>query len=144
VEKRYNEILGRSVAPLVEHKLLFCSVAAFDEAVYLASFINSEPAQDLLASFASATGLTPKALRTLPIPDFNKQDDNACLLVDHGLEVLAVPVGDRQKVALAHGAEIDTAVLRLGKSDAISYTPQSQPIGRGKQSAASEDAPRLW
>ena len=144
VEKRYNEKLGRSVAPLVEHKLLFCSVQTRDEAIYLACFINSGPAQDLLASFASTTGLTPRALRTLPIPDFDQQDDNARLLVDHGLDILATPASDREDVALARSSEIDSAVLRLGNSEAIRFIPQSRPIRRTRQSAASEDAPGLW
>jgi SAM-dependent methyltransferase len=72
---RYDERLGRTSHPLIDHKLMFCSVDSPDEAVYLAAFINSTPIQDLLASYANQIAVSPQTLARLPIPDFDLQRD---------------------------------------------------------------------
>lgn len=71
VPARYDQKLGRTVTPLIDHKLVFCSVDSPDEAVYLATIINSTPIQDLLASFSNEIALSPQTLGRLPIPDFD-------------------------------------------------------------------------
>jgi len=67
----YDARLGRTATTLIDHKLLFCGVADEDEAHYVAGMINSGPFQALLQSFASSTGVTPRALGRLPIPAFD-------------------------------------------------------------------------
>jgi hypothetical protein len=62
---------GRHVPPLVDHKLMLCSVASRDEALYLVAMINSTPMQDLLESFVNQISVSPKSLKRLPIPEFD-------------------------------------------------------------------------
>lgn len=71
ISLRYDEALGRTSQPLVDHKLIFCQVDSPDEAVYLAATINSTPMQDLLASYANEIAISPQTLARLPIPDFD-------------------------------------------------------------------------
>jgi hypothetical protein len=73
VSARFDAQLGRTAAPLIDHKLVFCSVDSPDEAVYLATVINSTPIQDLLASFANTIAVSPQTLGRLPIPDFDQR-----------------------------------------------------------------------
>jgi hypothetical protein len=73
VSIRFDDLLGRTASPLIDHKLLFCAVDSPDEAVYLATFINSTAIQDLLASYASQVAMSPQTAARLPIPDFDLQ-----------------------------------------------------------------------
>lgn len=124
VQKRLFSDLGRSEAALADHKLLFCSVPSEIEAGYLTAFINSTPAQDFLASFASATGVTPRAIKTLPIPDFDSQDADAVALVSFAQAVLATRSEDRSFVAASFQQQMDECVVRLSKLNFASYAPQ--------------------
>jgi hypothetical protein len=123
VQKRWNDTLQRSETPLVEHKLLFCSVETEDEAIYLAAFINSTPAQDFLSSFTSKVGVTPKALRTIPIPEFEKKNTDVALMIAAGRRILEAGSSDRASRHVAELPGIDLAVLRLVEY-AGDYKPQ--------------------
>ena len=68
---RDDERLGRRATVLIDHKLLYCAVAAEDEAHYLAAMINATPMQDLLASFSNVVGVAPGTLARLPIPPYD-------------------------------------------------------------------------
>lgn len=64
--------LGRMTVPLPNNKTNMLITNTADEAHYLCAWVNSTPAQDALARFAAATGITPKALRTIPIPRYSE------------------------------------------------------------------------
>lgn len=95
VPTQLDQALGRTATPLIDHKLVFCAVDSPDEAVYLATFINSTPIQDLLTSYSNAIAIAPQTLRRLPIPDFDLQRHQAVVEAgrqaitetDAGLEV---------------------------------------------------------
>ncbi len=70
---RYDAALGRTATTLIDHKLLFCRIATEDEAHYVTAMLNSTPMQNLLRSFASSVGLTPRALGRLPIPPYEPE-----------------------------------------------------------------------
>lgn len=72
LEPHFDRRLGRTVTPVVDHKLTFCAVDARAEAIYLASFINSSPLQDLLASYGNQIAISPQTLRRLPIPAYTE------------------------------------------------------------------------
>lgn len=111
VEARMDYNLGRITAPLIDHKLLFCSVPSRDEALYLVAVINSTPMQDLLASFANQTAVSPTTLRRLPIPDFDPDRGE----VEELLKLARQIIEDEHpaRAAEPHQAEFDQLVLRL-------------------------------
>ena len=71
---REDERLGRRATVLIDHKLLYCTVATEDEAHYLAGMINATPMQDLLASFLNVVGVAPGTLARLPIPPYDPEE----------------------------------------------------------------------
>jgi hypothetical protein len=139
VERRWYGKLGRSEMPVIEHKLLFCSVPTIGEALYVTAFINSTPAQDFLASFANTTGITPRAIRTLPIPQFEPSSDAAAALVGAGTRIMAVHGNERLETISDVQPAVDSAVVDLGQLDAPSYRPQARrtrrPVARGEPAA---------
>lgn len=93
LELRHDSNLGRTTAPLVDHKLMFCAVDSPDEAVYLAAMINSTPIQDLLASYANEIAVSPQTMARLPIPGFDLATHQP--VVDAGRKAIeAVRAGD--------------------------------------------------
>jgi hypothetical protein len=134
VERHFVSSLNRTVAPLVEHKLLFCSVPTLDEALYLAAFINSTPAQDFLTSYANITGVTPRALKTLPIPPFNMDNPDIMILVASGQRIVSASGAGRDAAIDAEREAINSATVRLGELDPDTYQPQPrrQPQRRRK------------
>lgn len=141
-ERRWNDEIERTEVPLIEHKLLFCSVSSLDEAVYLTAFINSTPAQDFLKSFTSEVGVTPKALRTLPVPPYDPLNPDVWTLVTSGGSVLAAAYEDRATVAQTEQAVMDEAVLRLAKYGG-SYSPQVRRVPATRKRTDLPDAPTL-
>ena len=90
---KHDSMLGEVVAPLIDHKLTFCSVDTPQEAVYLATMVNSTPMQDLLGSFANTLAVAPQTLARLPIPDFDLKGHDG--VVDAGLAAIqATRAGD--------------------------------------------------
>jgi hypothetical protein len=82
IEPAYDLHLGRKAMPLPNHKVVFCSVATLDEALYLAALINSTQIQALLGSFASQTAVSPTTLARLPIPPYNSSSSRVQEIVN--------------------------------------------------------------
>jgi hypothetical protein len=112
LELRHDPNLGRTTAPLVDHKLMFCAVDSPDEAVYLAAMINSTPIQDLLASYANEIAVSPQTMARLPIPGFDLATHQP--VVDAGRKAIeAVRAGNS-----VDQAEVDKqVVMALGIPD---------------------------
>jgi SAM-dependent methyltransferase len=126
LELRYDDMLGRSAYPLIDHKLMFCAVDSPDEAVYLAAFINSTPLQDLLASYASEIAISPQTLARLPIPDFDLSRDQPIVAAGRSASESA-----RTGEPIDQGA-VDAAVLTALRVS--EYAPQEiakEPNRRG-------------
>ncbi len=113
---RYDDNLGRTSYPLIDHKLMFCAVDSPDEAVYLAAFINSTPIQDLLASYVNEIAVSPQTLARLPIPDFDLGRDQP--IVNAGRAASEATRADEP----VDQDNIDAAVLSALKIS--EYTPQ--------------------
>jgi hypothetical protein len=107
VKAQFNQTLGRTSRPLVEHKLLFCAVGSEDEAYYLAGCVNSQPVQDLLASFANPIAISPQTLARLPIPTFETQTHGAIVAAARACE-RAVATGDVEALARANAELADS------------------------------------
>lgn len=140
VEKRFVAELARSDTPLIEHKLLFCSVPSQNEALYLAGFINSTPAQDFLASFANTTGISPKAIRTLPIPPFDAERPEVEALVAAGTAVVSATTAIRSAVIQDVLPRCDEAVVRLAEMDPETYRPQKHRDHKVADAKADSEA----
>jgi hypothetical protein len=111
VTQRYDNRLGRTATVLIDHKLLYCTVADEDEAHYLTAMINSEPMQDLLASFLNEVGVSPGALSRLPVPPYDEQASRA--LVQAAREAaIAAGRGDRPALTTAE-RKVNTEVRKL-------------------------------
>lgn len=143
VQARFDAVLGRTVAPLIDHKLSFCAVASKKEVLYLCAFINSTPVQDLLASFSSAVAIAPQTLARLPIPDFASGDLSDALVsvadrVNSSLDVVAT-AADNQTI-------IDELVIQLLSITLESYTPQPRVFSSRKKDAPAfaPEPPRLF
>jgi len=122
----FDEQLGRTASPLIDHKLSFCAVDSPDEAVYLASFLNSTPIQDLLASFSNEIAIAPQTLRRLPIPDFDLAGHTA--VIDAGRDAIE---------AARAGNEVDQGALDAAVTDALGlgeYAPQRAPTSPARES----------
>lgn len=137
--------LHRQVAPLIDHKLLLCTVPTRNEALYLVAVINSTPMQDLLESFVSATAVSPKSMKRLPIPDFDETNSDMTSLVSLADDV--VKAHDPVARAAELQADMDTLVLRLANASPA-YRPQPSKLARtrAKKTAdrQSEDTPGLF
>ena len=120
--------LGRSTAPLLDHKLLFCSVPSRDEAIYLTAMINSTPMQDLLASYANATAVSPTTLRRLPIPAYD--DSNALQVSVVATASGIVSADDPASAAAAVIATLDAQALAVMSVEVYQAQPQRQAAVR--------------
>lgn len=121
---KYDDNLGRTASPLVDHKLVFCAVDSPDEAVYVAAFINSTPFQELLGSYANEIAIAPQTLARLPIPDFDLKEHQS--VVNAG----RAAIDDTRNGEPVDLAAVDAAVLEaLGVSEYSSLT--STPDARG-------------
>jgi hypothetical protein len=89
----FHSAIGRSARPMIEHKLLFCAVASEDEAFYLAGCINSQPIQDLLASFANPIAISPQTLARLPIPTYDADRHGDIVAASRACQVAAAAGG---------------------------------------------------
>lgn len=143
VEPRTDyDLGGRNVSPLIDHKLMLCSVPSHEEALYLVAMINSTPMQDLLESFVNEISVSPKSLKRLPIPDFVMDAPTTKSLVDLAQQV--VVADDPEEKAADLRAQMDAAVLKiLTISDG--YRPQPGKIKRPKRTRPiSEERPVLF
>lgn len=120
--------LGRSTAPLLDHKLLFCSVPSRDEAIYLTAMINSTPMQDLLASYANATAVSPTTLRRMPIPAYD--DSNALQVSVVATASGIVSADDPASAAAAVIATLDAQALAVMSVEVYQAQPQRQAAVR--------------
>jgi hypothetical protein len=123
IEARMNYELGRVVAPLVDHKLLFCSVDSREKALYLAAVINSTPMQDLLESFANSVAVSPTTLRRLPIPEFADRDPLMADVVRIASDRMAA-VNTSMQADLQQ--QLDDRILHLITKDIAAYQPQAR------------------
>jgi SAM-dependent methyltransferase len=123
---RYDEALGRTTQPLVDHKLIFCQVDSPDEAVYLAAVINATPMQDLLASYANEIAISPQTLARLPIPDFEPTRHRA--VVDGGRQAFEAVQASEE----VDQARLDEAVVNI--LSIADYVPQIDPSATKPQS----------
>ncbi len=141
VESRYDFELGRKTAPLIDHKLLFCSVPSKAEALYLCAMINSTPLQDLLESYGNSIAISPTTLRRLPIPAFDEQSDvqQAVIKIAEEIDGSESPLEE----AKARADSLDQAALRALSVDTASFEPQRRRIGRSvrrsRHTEVSED-----
>jgi hypothetical protein len=122
VEARMDYDLGRRTAPLIDHKLVFCSVESREEALYLAAFINSTPIQDLLDSYINAVAVGPTTLSRLPIPPFDPEHEDTKDLVKLADEV--VRANEPSVAASERQAVMDALVLSLVGRDAAEHEQQ--------------------
>jgi hypothetical protein len=84
---RTNPQLARVTTVYPNNKSNFVAVASEAEAWFIASFINSAPAQDAISRFVSTTTIGPAALQRLPIPRFDPDDAAHTALSDLGRKV---------------------------------------------------------
>jgi hypothetical protein len=120
VRVAYDEHLGATRAPLIDHKLSFCSVDSHAEALYLCAFLNSTPIQDLLASFSNTTAVAPQTLARLPIPSFDPAISARLVAVAEqifGASQIGEAVARNQQ-------EVDESVLELLAIAPDDYRPQ--------------------
>jgi len=90
--------------------------------------INSTPVQDLLASYANATAVSPTTLRRLPIPAY---DDSNALQV--GVVATAsgiVSADDPASAAAAVIATLDAQALAVMSVEVYQAQPQRQAAVR--------------
>lgn len=123
VEERLDfELGGRSVLPLIDHKLMFRAMGSREEALYLIAMINSTPMQDLLESYVNSVAVSPKSMKRLPIPTFSFDQS---LMTD--LAALASKAQDaaltEQGIEKEMQVEIDELVLKIIDA-AEGYAPQ--------------------
>jgi len=110
-EPRANRALGRTTLPYPNNKSNVYYTRSLEEAHFIAAFVNSGPAQEALARFAVATGVTPVALERLPLPRFDADDTRHCALAGLGAsahELVGLPAALAQTEA-----EIDELVWRI-------------------------------
>lgn len=88
-----------------------------DEAYYLAGWINSAPVQDALQRFGAATGITPRALERLPIPEYRSTDDDHRCIVEEARACATAAVNDNHRSLTEHWQAIDRAVARIAGID---------------------------
>jgi hypothetical protein len=124
VSPAFDNELSKTVSPLIDHKLTFCAVDTPDEAVYLATMINSTPIQELLASFANSLAVAPQTLARLPIPEF-----------DVRVHTAVVDVGGMAIKAARSGGAIDMGLVDDAASAALSISPS---VDSSEAAAASE------
>jgi SAM-dependent methyltransferase len=135
VATEFDDNLARTAIPLIDHKLVFCAVDSPDEAVYLATFINSTPIQDLLASFSNEIAVAPQTLARLPIPDFDLELHQPVVEAGRGA-VEAVETGDP-----VEQEGIDEAVVHA--LDLTDYAPQPAVRPEPRPEPVEEPLPGL-
>jgi hypothetical protein len=110
--------LGRETLVFPNNKTNVLYLDAADEAMFVAAWINSSPAQDALGRFAASTGITPKALHRLPIPRYSRTDPDHAELVMLAREAtrLAGLTGEGELGALVQ-AEMDRLVSVVARTE---------------------------
>jgi hypothetical protein len=132
VPTQLDQELWRTATPLIDHKLVFCSVDSPDEAVYLATFINSTPVQDLLASFSNEIAVAPQTLGRLPIPDFDLFAHQP--VVDAGRRAIAATEAGEDVAQ----DEVDAAVVEALDLPEYIAQPSRAPARRSSESGRAE------
>lgn len=74
VTRIWDETLGRTVVPVVDHKVTFYGTDNEAEAYYLCGMINSRVLQDFLDRYALLTSISPQTIRRLPLRRFDESD----------------------------------------------------------------------
>lgn len=142
VEARFDTKLKRVATPLIDHKLMLCTVRTRDEALYLVAMVNSTPMQDLLESFVNSTSVSPKSMKRLPIPNFDASSPDMKSLVN--LAAVVVGANDSAFKAVEAQPEMDAVVLRVVAA-AADYEPQPSRPRRGRpRRPAPRDALELF
>ena len=130
-ERTDFELGGRTVRPLIDHKLMLCTVGTRNEALYLVAMINSTPMQDLLESFVNSIAVSPKSLKRLNIPDFDSEDGRMSQLVT--LAETATAAAGAQETLETIQPEMDRLVLEIVVASA-DYKPQPKAQPKARQS----------
>lgn len=142
VESRLDfDLGGRSVLPLIDHKLMFRAMQSREEALYLIAMINSTPMQDLLESYVNSVAVSPKSMRRLPIPTFSFEDTLMAGLADLANKanesVLASGIIEKDLQV-----EMDEHVLKIiDAADDYAPQPVKELRKRAKKAVESTMAP---
>lgn len=115
--------LGRSTLALPNNKSNIFFTGNLREAYYLAAWVNSRKARNAIGRFAASTGITPKALKNLPIPRFNDSDSRHLRLAELSQEAHALNQSALRHLQLMLD-EIDSHVMQLGREHASSLFSQ--------------------
>lgn len=135
--------LNRRSTPLIDHKLMFCSVPSRAEALYLVAMINSTPMQDLLVSFANSIAISPTTLRRLPIPDFDLEVDAISRIVDLAIDIASEP--DPRSRLAGERSNLDKLSLQVVESDPELYKPQPRRTAKRRKTVLdSADSQTLF
>lgn len=128
------ELGGLSLPPLIDHKLMLCSLPTKNEALYLVAMINSTPMQDLLESFVNSIAVSPKSMKRLPIPDWDANNSHM-----RDLAKLAGQISDSHAPdvdAVKHQFEMDALVIEI-ISAGVNYQPQPPKAKSAKKMKGS-------
>ncbi len=112
-----NTRLGRTTVPYFNNKSNFLQTDSSEEAWFVATFLSSQPCQDLIGRIASSTTISPGKLASIPIPRFDPEDARHRRIVKLG-ETSASPEGWDD-----HHDELDALVLAVGREYALSVIP---------------------
>ena len=136
VEAYTDYDLGRSVRPLIDHKLSFLTLESREEALYLTAMLNSTPMKDLLRSFVSGTSISPAAIEKAPIPEFDPTSQDMKRLAALGGDIVSTEPAKRAERASELQEEVDGLVLSIAGAEST-YVPQPKKV-RAKRNAPSE------
>lgn len=75
VRPRWNEILGREVLPVVDHKLMFYNTHDETTAYYLSGVLNATAFKNLAERYLNQIAISPSTIRQLPIPLYMEGND---------------------------------------------------------------------
>lgn len=141
-EARMDYDLGRITTPLIDHKLLFCSVPTLAEALYLIGMINSTPIQDLLASYANQIAVSPTTLRRLPIPAYDSGREDITRLVEVANSIITAENTAQQAIGLQ--SALDEAALRVLDVQDYRAQPRRQSARRSRNRAPANGDSTLF
>ena len=111
VSPQWDVRTGLNTVPYPNNKSNVLVVDSADEAHYVAAWVNSSPCQDALARFVSSTAIPPTALNRLPLPQFDKANDDHIALARLSLRLSENEIDDDERQVVQ--AEIDGYVTAL-------------------------------
>ena len=94
-----------------DHKLYFASVAAKEEAHFLAAYLNSHPVRTWLGGFLHGKQIATTVFEFMHVPLFDNRDPEHQRLVEISLAALKQRAGGHDRKLLAEQHEQDLAAL---------------------------------